>query len=165
MSYMLCRKRTWISLICTPRVRKVYGKVESMIFVACEFGINKGMRALGPLLAVLAVILISLVTYEYFTQVYPTIMKLFESEMKANIITCVGLWCLINIVFNHQSCVWTKPGFAPISIDKYPSNLQHIPQIHYKHDPELKTHQLLRYCETCNTHKPWRAHHCSICKK
>ena len=171
---MICRRRTWAAIICTPRFRKTYRKVEDVIFVACEFGINKGMRALGPLLACLAIILIGLVTFEYFSQIFPVLIELFSENhgifsfiggnSETYLITLFGLWCLINIVFNHQSCVWTKPGFAPNTPRQCPPHYDKIIQTHYRHDPEIKTHQTMRYCETCKCHKPWRAHHCSIFK-
>jgi len=77
----------------------------------------------------------------------------------------LGLFFVLNIMFNHQSCVWISPGFAPLAVSKYPSDLQHIPSFHYKHDPELKSNEIIRYCNNCRTYKPWRAHHCSICKR
>jgi len=116
-----------------------------------------------------ATALISLVVYEYFTSVLPWLLNADSasggSVFSASMWTALGLFIGTNIVFNHQSCVWTSPGYSPLSIDKYPKQFQHQPSQFYKLDPELKSSDVIRYCNQCQCYKSWRAHHCSICKR
>lgn len=162
---MLCRCRRF-RFYCPKRL--CYW-VEDLFIDILDVVINKGMRILGPFLALAAVILISLVTYEYFMDIYPYVRKISIDDpipfLYPTFITLCGLWLLINIAFNHQSCVWTLPGYAPLTLTQYPKGTQHIPQTFYKFDPELKASVIIRYCTDCETYKPWRSHHCSICKR
>eukprot|EP01083_Nonionella_stella_P030335 83183_1 len=162
----VCRRRfgQMMSYFCTKsRIRWI----EDIIIDVLDFVINKGMRALGPVLAAAATCLISLVVYEYFVEILPYLMnvKYEDSPLTPYIITCVGVFLLANVVFNHQSCIWTSPGYGPLSIALYPKGTQDIPSKYYKYDPELKCSDVVRYCNECNCYKPWRAHHCSICKR
>ena len=164
--HLTCRRRCGqlLSLCCTKsRLRWI----EDIIIDVLDFVINKGMRALGPILALAATCLISLVVYEYFLEIWPQLVNTQYSDrpFMPYLITSVGIFILINIFFNHQSCVWTSPGYAPLSIASYPKGCQEIPSKFYKYDPELKSSAVVRYCNQCNCYKPWRAHHCSICKR
>eukprot|EP01083_Nonionella_stella_P233370 822285_1 len=153
----VCRRRCGqlLSLCCTKsRLRWI----EDIIIDILDFVINKGMRALGPVLAMAATCLISLVVYEYFVEIFPYLTNVKHSNsFKPYIITSFGIFILINIFFNHQSCVWTSPGTAPLSISLYPKGTQHIPSKFYKYDPELKSCDVVRYCNQCQCYKPWRA--------
>jgi len=163
--FFICRRRCGqlMSLCCTKqRLRWI----EDIIIDILDFVINKGMRALGPVLAMAATCLISLVVYEYFKEIFPYLLTHCDDNwLKPYIITLIGLFLLINVFFNHQSCVWTSPGFAPLSISLYSKQTQEIPSKFYKYDPELKSSDVIRYCNQCQCYKPWRAHHCSICKR
>ncbi len=132
-----------------------------------DFVVNKGMRALGPVLALAATLLIGLCCFEYFVEVVPFLVavKYADSVAMPYLVTALGLYLLICIVFNHQFCVWTTPGHSPLSIPLYPKRCREIPAKYYKFDPELKQHDVVRYCNECRCYKSWRAHHCSICKR
>eukprot|EP00484_Ammonia_sp_Unknown_P008938 CAMPEP_0197056366 /NCGR_PEP_ID=MMETSP1384-20130603/83433_1 /TAXON_ID=29189 /ORGANISM="Ammonia sp." /LENGTH=405 /DNA_ID=CAMNT_0042490319 /DNA_START=37 /DNA_END=1254 /DNA_ORIENTATION=- len=164
----LCQRRLCGPLLrlCCTKQRVRY--VEDVIINILDFVINKGMRVLGPLLASAATCLISLVVYEYFQEVFPYLRQVKyvdTAPYMPYLITLLGIFLLVNVVFNHQSCVWTSPGYGPLSIPKYPKGTQEIPGKYYKYDPELKSSAVIRYCNQCQCYKPWRAHHCSICKR
>ena len=166
MMMYVCRRRCGQLLgLCCTKARLRW--IEDIIIDILDFVINKGMRALGPVLACAATCLISLVVYEYFMEVFPYMVdvKYEASPYMPYLITGIGIFLLINILFNHQSCVWTSPGYGPLSISMYPKGTQEIPSKYYKYDPELKSSDVIRYCNQCNCYKPWRAHHCSICKR
>ena len=162
----LCRRcwRRTCSVLCTKsRMRWIEGVCIDVV----DFVVNKGMRALGPVLAAAATCLISLCCFEYFAEVFPFLVavKYADSPSTPYFVTAIGLYLLISILFNHQCCVWTSPGHSPLSIPLYPKRCQEIPAKYYKFDPELKQHDVVRYCNQCHCYKSWRAHHCSICKR
>merc|ERR1712087_48802 len=141
--------------------------IEDLCINIVDLVVNKGMRVLGPILAMAATALISLCTYQYFKETLPYLIaiKYADSPLTPYLITLVGVYLLTCIIFNHQSCVWTSPGYSPLKIELYPKECQEIPSKYYKFDPELKQHDVVRYCNQCQCYKSWRAHHCSICKR
>jgi len=151
--------------MCCTKARMRW--IEDLCIDVIDFVVNKGMRALGPVLALAATCLISLCCYEYFQEVFPFLVaiKYEASPLMPYFVTTIGLYLLISIFFNHQSCVWTSPGYSPLTIALYPRRCQEIPAKYYRFDPELKAHDVVRYCNQCRCYKSWRAHHCSICKR
>jgi len=116
-----------------------------------------GMKFLGWCLGFLALFLIGMVTYCWFTDVWPFLMD-DKGPIPTLSATILGIWLLFNIVFNHQMCSWTGPGFAKKIGETYP------PEIMKKFAicPELAPNETARWCRTCNTYKPWRTHHCPV---
>ena len=162
----LCRRgyHKLCSIFCTKSRMRWF---EDLCIDVVDFVVNKGMRALGPVLALAATCLISLCCFEYFVEIFPYLVsvKYADYPLMPYVVTVIGLYLLISIFFNHQSCVWTSPGYSPLTISLYPRRCQEIPSKYYKYDPELKQHDVVRYCNQCHCYKSWRAHHCSICKR
>lgn len=117
------------------------------------------MVILGPILAALAQILIWLVVWVYFTEVYPCLVDRYN-HLDAILISTIGLWLLSNIVVNHLGCVIVGPGYAPLVKGKYTSEQLDS----FTQDPEIGVGKSgPRSCHTCKMVKPWRTHHCQIC--
>merc|ERR1712096_350656 len=109
----------------------------------------------------LAQLLIWFVVYVYFTEIYGSIVTASGSAM-ANLITLFGIWLLLNIVVNHLGCLLVGPGFAPIFESIYSAEEYQL----FNRDPEVADGRTgARSCRTCKVVKPWRAHHCGICKR
>eukprot|EP00743_Colponemidia_sp_Colp-15_P007332 GILK01007917.1.p1 GENE.GILK01007917.1~~GILK01007917.1.p1 ORF type:complete len:293 (-),score=-7.03 GILK01007917.1:150-1028(-) len=102
------------------------------------------MRAAGPLLILLAIGLISLVAYGFFTLILPAMVE--PSSFLGILMALVACFLLVNILFNYIMCVITSPG--------------HPPDVGNTDEAERT-----KYCKKCNKFKPERAHHCHVCKK
>ncbi|ETO11369.1 zinc finger protein DHHC domain containing protein [Reticulomyxa filosa] len=142
-NWNFCRQRLMICSRCTRLWKQVGEKLSVLINI----------------------FLARIVVVEYFKYIYPDLLQEYGSHAIVNGITGVGIWLLINILFNHQSCMWTSPGYVPTNKMEYPLECRNLPIEYYKHDPEMKTQETVRYCPECKNEKPWRAHHCSICKR
>lgn len=66
---------------------------------------------LGPLLIVLAICLISMVTYTYFESLMPYYGLSIGSPLWL-LITALGIWLLVNIVFNYAAAILLSPVSA-----------------------------------------------------
>lgn len=97
------------------------------------------IRLLGPVLLVVLVMLVSLMTYTYFTEVLPHILPSI-GVWSGMALTVLGLFLLFNIIFNYTYCVCKGPGHPP-------------------NNPDLPL------CRVCKGPKPLRTHHCSVCNK
>ena len=96
------------------------------------------MRGLGIALLFLGTGLVLYITYAYFT------VPLLDPSLPMWVqfpATSLGIWFLFNILFNWWYCYSTSPG--------HPTNRN--PPMHSK------------VCKYCETHKPERCHHCSVC--
>jgi len=117
------------------------------------------MLILGPILVVLAQILIWLVVWVYFVEVYPCLVERYE-RLEATIITAIGVWLASNIVVNHLGCLIVGPGFAPLIKGRFTGDQLDS----FTLDPEVGEGKSgPRSCYTCKMVKPWRTHHCQIC--
>lgn len=95
----------------------------------------------GPVLVVCKIVLVALITYEYFKDVLPTMVGRFGAGSSL-FITMLGLYLLICIFFNYLMAVWVGPGH-----------------------PSDNLAGLYPPCKKCEKPKPPRAHHCSVCNK
>jgi len=125
--------------------------------IGCSMCIIDGAISLvGPILFSCANILITFATYTYFTELLPSIT--FTYGPYSPFVTILGLWLLINLMYNYWRCYWLGPGYAPSQLDAETVLL-------LNEDPENREGESHRFCRTCNIVKPMRAHHCSICKR
>jgi len=111
----------------------------------------------GPLLASLATFLILFVVYAYFTEILPLIVE-ERGSTAAQLLTLVGIYILISLLWNYLSTMFVGPGHPPSSIGDDLKGL-------LNDDPELEQGQTHRFCRKCNAVKPMRTHHCSICNR
>ncbi|ETO06476.1 hypothetical protein RFI_30915 [Reticulomyxa filosa] len=155
-----CRRRALFSLKCCLVCKKPTKRGCNCL----NGSIDKGTASLGPCLAIIAVLLILIVSFQYIIQIHPHLVR--ETSLSTAInVTGVFLWLFVSVLFNHQSCVWISPGYAPKCTDGYSSKYQNVPDEYFKYDPELKNDETVRYCKQCQTEKPWRAHHCRVCNR
>lgn len=66
-------------------------------------------RALGPLLIVVALGLISMVTWTYFDAMMPA-LGIPAFSLPWLVLTTLGIWLLINILFNYAAAALLSPG-------------------------------------------------------
>jgi len=118
--------------------------------------VDTAISLVGPILSSVATILIFGVTYVYFTEILPVVVASYG--VYSRLITLVGLWLLLNLLWNYWRTMWIGPGYAPTKLDQETIEL-------LADDPECREGELHRFCRTCNIVKPMRAHHCSICKR
>ena len=74
-----------------------------------ERSLDSVIRVLGPVLAFSACILIALVTYSFFSVVMPHI----NGSGKRTLAVLIGLFLLLNIIWNYALCAWMGPGRVP----------------------------------------------------
>jgi len=148
------KKKSFLS-----RIRNIPGFYRALDLIEASF--EYLMIVLGPVLATLAQVLIWFVVYVYFAEIYGGMVRRHGGGV-ANIITLVGIWLTLNIVVNHIGCLLVGPGFAPLFEGKYSPEDYKL----FNHDPEVAEGRAgARACRTCKMVKPWRAHHCSICRR
>ena len=97
------------------------------------------IRILGPLLLIVLFLLISFMTYVFFSELLPFLVPII-GLWSVIILGSVGILIIFNIVFNYILCVLIGPGYPP-------DNLAMIK------------------CGKCKGPKPLRSHHCSVCNK
>mmetsp|Transcript_16536 Transcript_16536/g.38788 ORF Transcript_16536/g.38788 Transcript_16536/m.38788 type:complete len:323 (-) Transcript_16536:187-1155(-) len=121
----------------------------------CSVGaFHVGMKILGPLLICLALSLIGFVTYTFFVHALPQMKDLGLSGRCG--ITSIGLFLLINTLYNYARSVLTDPGLPP-EFAVVQAELE-------THAGELGVAKP-RQCGRCSRLKPPRAHHCSVCRR
>jgi len=111
----------------------------------------------GPLLSITATVLILFVTYVYFDEIYPALLRRYGT-FRANLTTLLGLFLLLNLLFNYFMTKYVGPGSPPKTLNAETISL-------LIDDPECPRGAPHRYCRMCAAVKPMRTHHCSICKK
>ena len=97
------------------------------------------IRIIGPFLLIVLFMLVSFMTFTYFTEILPYLIPML-GPWNGLFLTIFGLSILFNILYNYFYCVTRGPG--------HPPDNQDLPK-----------------CRTCKGPKPKRAHHCSICNK
>ena len=101
-------------------------------------------RLLGYILVILAYFLILSIALSGFTITLPLIT---QNQISFWYIFnyLVGIIMVINLLFNYSMAVFSSPGYPSLG--------------HVSHLSEY------RQCKKCESPKPDRAHHCSICNK
>ncbi|KAG1676560.1 hypothetical protein FOA52_000103 [Chlamydomonas sp. UWO 241] len=107
-------------------------------------------RVVEPVLCALAVLLVGLDAWVFFSATLPRLRQ-HQGPVPAAAHAAFGLWLLFNVLLNHGLCTFTSPGTT-------------------KHaDPEelgvaaMSGEPGWRWCDLCSRHKPPMAHHCSVC--
>mmetsp|Transcript_22315 Transcript_22315/g.29191 ORF Transcript_22315/g.29191 Transcript_22315/m.29191 type:complete len:338 (-) Transcript_22315:288-1301(-) len=121
---------------------------------------------MGPCMVLLALAIISGVTYCFFFSLLPFLFERNSTWYSVN--QLFGITLLVNVCFNYFSCVMTSPG-QPATLKqlrKQPSLLEYEPpswlqSIYKRRLDEIKA----GFCKKCNAPKPPRSHHCHVCKK
>lgn len=105
---------------------------------AANLGGSLMLRAFGPLLVCVKLMLQGVVAYEYFSDAVYRLTPVYGDWGVVGM-TSVALMFTLAEVFNFVACICVSPGYAPVTQD--------FPQ-----------------CDKCGRSKPPRAHHCLICK-
>ena len=103
-------------------------------------------RLLGPAVIALGHALVGLITYLYFS--IPVLPR-DTSPLVYYPWTLLGIWLLVNIIFNWDMCCITDPGSPP------PAGV-------LLEGGEGRANGDLPICKKCQVPKPMRAHHCSV---
>merc|ERR1719313_2153220 len=118
------------------------------------------IKCLGPIFMLLALSLFSFETYTYFVYVLPAMGDDVPSIFQG-FVTGVGVFLLLNLIYNYLKAIFTDPGCPP----KWDST-------HMMEETEAKdadengvSRRLTKRCNKCSREKPARAHHCSVCKR
>jgi palmitoyltransferase len=129
---------------------------------------NRGLRLLGPILILVAITLISLCTYAYFTILLPLHFPDPYEKPQFWMHLIFACWLVVLIAFNYSMAIFVGPGKAPpirasgtayqeagqsLVIDIAPS----------RSGSSTSEQRPMRTCAKCNSMKPERAHHCSVC--
>lgn len=122
------------------------------------------MKILGPLMLLLANVLISLVAYTFFSRLLPRAAK--DSIFLYGFHFVIGIFFLSNVTFNYFSCAFTSPGHPETCSDpsKYFGRVSSVVDNRIVHQMrnrlELLPGVAYRYCRECTCIKPPRSHHC-----
>eukprot|EP00640_Fibrocapsa_japonica_P002187 CAMPEP_0113935984 /NCGR_PEP_ID=MMETSP1339-20121228/2995_1 /TAXON_ID=94617 /ORGANISM="Fibrocapsa japonica" /LENGTH=342 /DNA_ID=CAMNT_0000938297 /DNA_START=54 /DNA_END=1082 /DNA_ORIENTATION=- /assembly_acc=CAM_ASM_000762 len=129
------------------------------------------MWILGPLLIMLAIGLLTVIVYLYFSLLLPLLHSVGSFQYCLHFIWAVFL--AFNIFFNYLNCVMTKPG-QPLTVKEIrrghedalmgdepaPSSTW----IRLRHRNRVQNIKC-GFCKQCRRPKPPRAHHCHVCRK
>lgn len=87
----------------------------SELFLFASATIESTMKIAQPVMITVAFVLISFVTYIYFSTILPySEVDLFSP--RGLIQTSFGLWVLFNIFFNYASCILSDPGGTEVLV-------------------------------------------------
>ncbi|CAE7368783.1 AP3M1 [Symbiodinium natans] len=111
-----------------------------------------GMRLLGPCLVIMALVLKGFVTCTFFWHALP-IMQDRAGLIGSSLLSFVGVFLLLNALYNYYKAVFTSAGLPP-EFEKAKVSL-----VESSENPEV----VPRKCPKCALLKPPRAHHCSVC--
>ena len=111
------------------------------------------IRALGPILVLGALGLISSIAVVFFFALVPYYSTPYSLSYCFH--TVAGLFILFNIYYNHLMTVFTNPGQPPDT---------HVDEAEIRAEVTPARGQgFSRFCKTCKRAKPPRCHHCHIC--
>eukprot|EP00304_Pavlova_gyrans_P004337 CAMPEP_0206051020 /NCGR_PEP_ID=MMETSP1466-20131121/30524_1 /ASSEMBLY_ACC=CAM_ASM_001126 /TAXON_ID=44452 /ORGANISM="Pavlova gyrans, Strain CCMP608" /LENGTH=308 /DNA_ID=CAMNT_0053426141 /DNA_START=130 /DNA_END=1056 /DNA_ORIENTATION=- len=113
------------------------------------------MRIVGPFFVLLLLGIIGFNTWMYFNTMLPLYVIPNVGPVGTLFNFGIGLWILINLVFNYLRCVFMSPG--------YPGKDVEMPDEEYSDN--ARTDHIWRWCSRCKAPKPPRSHHCSVCRR
>ena len=127
------------------------------VLICADLCFSFSLRALGPVLVLLANGLISLVVYMYLCVLVPRYMIPMLGLAPTSLVVAFGIFLLVNIMFNYWSCVLTPPGCPA----KYLPALDDLEE-----GTDFQDYgDGWRTCRKCKAGKPPRTHHCSVCRR
>ena len=132
-------------------------KLCYQIIIGVDVCFSAALRILGPILVLMANVLIGVCVYAYLWVLVPHYLIPELGMCATATIVVFGLWILFNILFNYWCCVLTPPGFPGDSLPA-PDDLEEGIDFSDFGDGWRK-------CKKCKCGKPPRTHHCSVCKK
>jgi hypothetical protein len=126
-------------------------------------------RLLGPALVILAVTIIGFCTFVFFK----IDLWFYHSFSLRLTLSVVGLFFLLNVLYNYFHAVATSPGVPPLAADSvedqsssYISGLSN--RLRHYHDgsvsPSGSPEGRLKVCSKCDRLRQPRTHHCSVCR-
>eukprot|EP01083_Nonionella_stella_P001015 2924_1 len=122
-------------------------------YVDCACGLF--LRILQPFMVTLAISLISLIVYIYFSNILPlTGVPLFS--LRGILQSLYGIYLLFSILFNYLTTMFSDPGGTEGLVDMLDD---------LESGTLLESRATQRHCEKCKRPKPDRAHHCSTCRR
>ena len=151
-----CKSRFRDSSRCT-RWLGVLGEIVSVFY-------RIFMRVLGPLMFITANLLVGSVAGLFFWYFYPKIYS--DSPLLYTVHVAIGLYLVVNIFFNYFSCAFTPPGSPSYCPDpgrilgEKVSIIDGRKIYQFSYQLQIAPYVSYRYCHTCKSIKPPRAHHC-----
>lgn len=113
------------------------------------------LRIVGPFFVLFLLSIIGFNVYLYFTVMLPQHVLPHVGVIGAMLNFTIGLWILVNLLFNYLRCVFMSPG--------YPSKDTPMPD--EPEDQYARSDHIWRWCSRCRAPKPPRSHHCSVCNR
>ncbi|EGC29068.1 hypothetical protein DICPUDRAFT_99951 [Dictyostelium purpureum] len=142
------------------------------------------IKLIGPTFVVIAIFLISGITFVHFTVLLPLLIKptsltpnnhenfsstsidstnsnnssFLFSFLYSLFHYSISFFLLFNIFFNYIMAIVTSPGHPPRLADYTPEKIEEFNQI-----KTIKRSETKKFCIYCRLPKEERSHHCSIC--
>jgi hypothetical protein len=128
------------------------------------FVIDRSFIILGPILVLLAWLILSYFLYSYFYHLAPY-AKFDPWQFPYSIQTVIGLFLLFSIYYNHIAAVFTSPGYSPDSVPSSHYISNDLSSFLSPSDGLVYSSPLnsLENCSKCGRPKFDRAHCCSSC--
>jgi len=136
---------------CRRTFRQVFRAVGTVVDHGVR-GFHVLMKIIGPCFICLALGLIGFCTYTYFKYLLPTLEERYGLVGQV-LITMLGLYLVLNTLYNYGKAVITDPGLPPEYDEADRAEAEELNQ------PPPKQ------CRHCSRSKPARTHHCSICRR
>ena len=114
------------------------------------------MKAVGPLLVICAIALISTVIYAHFTVILPVYT---ESSEKWWIHHILSVYLTLCIYVHYLKATFKDPGY-PLLVELSEEEIEE-----FKCTPLHRDVGRSRWCKKCEQPKAPRTHHCSFCNK
>lgn len=148
------KKKKFTIKRCLRRMMMTVGMCLAPVIDRCLDCFDICIKCVGPVFMCIAFSLFSFETYTYFAYVVPFMGENTSLAGQA-FVTLVGLFLLLNMLYNYLKAMFTDPGLPP---EWDSSSLVE----------DVEDGAALRKpnrCSRCKRQKPQRTHHCSVCKR